>query len=128
MTTAIPPIISKLVGTWLEGNNIVKCDFGLGESAWNQVACTQSNDANEDFKVKILGKNILYYEEPSVFPYFRLKNRQGETDARGTFEHNNTYKIIEWHSSGLPKWIKKGIIQKSWIFMDRAYISFFSPI
>ena len=109
------------MGTWLEGNNIVKCDFGLGESAWNQVACTQSNDANKDFKVKILGKNILYYEEPSVFPYFRLKGR-GENDARGIFEHNNT-KTIEWHASGLPKWVKKGIVQKSLILMN-IFLSF----
>ena len=106
MTSAIPPIISKVVGTWMEGNNIVKCDFGPGESSWNQVACTQSNDVNDKFKVKILGKNTLYYEEPSILPYFRFISRQGQKDARGLYDGNKT---IEWHASGLPKWVKKGI-------------------
>lgn len=105
---AIPPIINKLVGTWLEGENIIKC----GLLSWTEVECSQSSSPSSEFTIEMMEneeKKIYYEEQPSTHLVdFRFKGRVNYDDDRGTLHGED---ILEWHSSNLENWERQGNFQ-----------------
>ena len=96
------------MGSWLEGENVIKC----GLLSWTEVECSQSNSPSSGFTIEMMEndeKKIYYEEQPSTnLVDFRFKGRVNHDDDRGTLNGEN---ILEWHSSNLDNWKRKGKFQ-----------------